>query len=188
MDLKKLQGPIEAQLALLGYELVLLETAREGRDEILRLYIDHADGATTERGITLDDCETATRGLLAWMDVTFPDLRESTAVEVSSPGLERPLATRAHFDRFQGRLCRLQTRTPVNGQKRFKGWIVATGEGSVILEEDGALKTVPLDALQKGRLAPFDEDRTPRPKHVQPRFLEPPQEAAGVETSAGAEE
>lgn len=188
MDLKKLQGPLEAQLARLGFELVLLESARDGRDEILRLYIDHLDAAISKRKVTLDDCVSASEGLLAWMDVEFGDLREKVGIEVSSPGMERPLTTRAHFQRFAGRLCRIQTKLPINGQKRFKGWIGEAGEDAVTIEEDGVLKEVPYEAFQKARLAPFDEEKTPKPKHVSPRFTETPTEDAGVETSAGAEE
>ena len=188
MDLKKLQPALEGQLALLGFELVLLETAREGGDDILRLYVDHLDSATSKRKVTLDDCVAVNEGLLAWMDVEFPDLRETTGIEVSSPGMERPLAKAAHFLRFQGRLCRLQTKLPVNGQKRFKGWIAGVEGEDVVLEEDGVLKRVPLDALQKGRLAPFDEEKTPKPKHVPAKLADQPDfEAAGVETSADEE-
>lgn len=196
MDLKKLQPSIERQLALLGYELVLLETAREGGDDILRLYVDHLDAATSHRRITLDDCVAVNEGLLAWMDVEFPDLRETTGIEVSSPGIERPLAKAEHFLRFQGCLCRIQTRTPVNGQKRFKGWIVAVEGPEVVIEEDGALKRVPLEELQKAKLAPFDEEKTPKPKRIQARLTShlngnPEFEDhydAGVETSAGEEQ
>lgn len=187
MDLKKAQPPIERQLALLGYELVHLELAREGRDEVLRLYIDHLDAATTGRKVTLDDCTTAHEGLLLWLDVEFPDLRESLGIEVSSPGMERPLVKADHFRRFAGRLCRLQTLQPVNGQKRFKGWIGPVTDTTLTLEEDGVLKEVPLAALQKARLAPFDEDKTPKPKHLQGRYTEAP-DAGGVETSATEEE
>ncbi|MBK8791053.1 MAG: ribosome maturation factor RimP [Holophagaceae bacterium] len=146
MDLKKVQPPLERQLALLGYELVHLETVREGKDELLRLYIDHLDAETSHRKVTLDDCTTAHEGLLLWMDVEFPDLREKLGVEVSSPGMERPLMKADHFRRFAGRLCRVQTAAPINGQKRFN-----------------VLKTVPIEAIQKARLAPFDEDKTPGP-------------------------
>lgn len=166
MDLKKLQVPLERQLALLGYELLCLEMAREGRDEILRLYIDHLDAETTNRKVTLDDCTSAHEGLLAWMDVEFPDLREHVGIEVSSPGMERPLVKADHFRRFAGRLCRLQTALPVNGQKRFKGWIGPVTPTALTLEEDGVLKEVPLEALQKARLAPFDENGAPPPKHL----------------------
>lgn len=160
MDLNKLQAPIERQLALLGFELVCLESVREGRDTILRLYLDHLD----HRPVTLDDCSEATQGLVSWMDVEFPNLREEIALEVSSPGIERPLTKPEHYRRFQGRLCRLQTRTPVERQKRFKGWIHECTEEAVTLEEDGGLKTVPLELIQKSRLAPFDEDGTPKPR------------------------
>ena len=187
MDLKKVQPPLERQLALLGFELVHLETAREGKDELLRLYIDHLDAETSQRQITLDDCTTAHEGLLLWLDVEFPDLREKLGVEVSSPGLERPLIKGDHFRRFAGRLCRIQTAAPINGQKRFKGWIGPVAEGGVTLEEDGVLKAVPLEAIQKARLAPFDEEKTPRPKHLTARFTPVP-EIEGVETSAFEEE
>ena len=187
MDLKKLQPALEGQLALLGYELVLLESVREGRDDILRLYVDHLDSATSHRKVTLDDCVAVNEGLLAWMDVEFPDLRETTGVEVSSPGMERPLVKAEHFTRFQGRLCRIQTKLPVNGQKRFKGWIAGVEGAEVVIEEDGALKRVPLDALQKARLAPFDEDKTPKPKHVEAKLGSNPEFDARVETSAGEE-
>lgn len=192
MDLKTVQPPLERQLALLGFELVYLETAREGRDEVLRLYIDHLGAETSGRRITLDDCTAAHEGLLLWMDVEFPDLREKLGVEVSSPGLERPLAKAEHFRRFAGHLCRVQTAAPVNGQKRFKGWIGPVADGSLTLEEDGVLKAIPLEGIQKARLAPFDEEKTPRPKHLVAKFTEAPDLGAdiadGVETSAAEDE
>jgi ribosome maturation factor RimP len=187
LDLKKLQPPLEHQLALLGYELVHLEAVREGKDEILRLYLDHLDAETSHRKVTLDDCTTAHEGLLPWLDVAFPDLREHLGIEVSSPGMERPLTKPDHFRRFAGRLCRLQTGVPVNGQKRFKGWVGPVEDQELILEEDGVLKRVPFAAIQKARLAPFDESKTPRPKHLTARLTPAPQ-ADGVETSAAEDQ
>jgi ribosome maturation factor RimP len=183
MDLQKLKAPLDRQLALLGFELVCLESAKEGRDSILRLYIDHLDrGPDGDRPITLDDCVAANDGLVAWLDVEFPDLRNDLNLEISSPGLDRPLVKPEHFQRFAGRLCRVQTGAPVNGQKRFKGWIGTCTEAAVTLEEDGALKTIPLEAIHKARLAPFDEEKTPPA-----RLLPVHPDAAGVETSAGKE-
>jgi len=98
-----------------------------------------------------------------------------------------PCGKAALFARFPGRLCRVQTAAPIHGQKRFKGWIGPVADGSVTLEEDGVLKAVPIEAIQKARLAPFDEDKTPRPKHLVGRFTELP-DADGVETSAAEEE
>lgn len=201
MDLQKLQAPIEKQLELLGFELVYLESVKEGRDSILRLYVDHLHGAaskgkgtpSTKRTVTLDDCVTANDGLVAWLDVTFPDLRETMNLEVSSPGMERPLTKTAHYHRFAGRLCRIQTKQPLNGQKRFKGWIGEATNESVTIEEDGVLKTIPFEIIQKSRLAPFDEAKTPQPKHVVALRSDIPDvhdvnEEADAETSASIED
>jgi len=190
LDLQKLHAPIEKQLELLGFELVYLESAKEGRDSILRLYIDHLHGATSKRKVTLDDCVTANDGLVAWLDVTFPDLRETMNLEISSPGMERPLSKTAHYHRFAGRLCRIQTKLPLNGQKRFKGWIGEATSESVTIEEDGVLKTIPFEIIQKSRLAPFDEAKTPQPKHVVGLRSDIPDvhDEAGVETNAANED
>lgn len=188
MDLQKLKAPVDRQLALLGFELVCLESAKEGRDSILRLYIDHLDrGPGGDRPITLDDCVAANDGLVAWLDVEFPSLREELSLEVSSPGLERPLTKAAHYQRFLGSLCRIQTAAPLNGQKRFKGWIGTSTEEAVTLEEDGLLKTIPLEAIQKARLAPFDEAKTPPPRLVAKKAAPDQPDPADVEKSAGKE-
>ena len=100
MDLQKLHAPIERQLELLGFELVHLESVKEGRDSILRLYVDHLHGAASKgkgpaaarRAVTLDDCVAVNDGLVAWLDVEFPDLRETMNLEISSPGMERTSA------------------------------------------------------------------------------------------------
>ncbi len=181
MDLQKVHAPLERQLGLLGYELVALESVKEGRDSILRLYIDHLDA---QRPVTLDDCVAANDGLVTWMDVEFPSLREEVGLEISSPGVERPLTKPEHYRRFAGRLCRVQTAQPLNGQKRFKGWIGDVGAESVTLEEDGVLKAIPFEAIQKARLAPFDEAKTPKPRIV---ALAAPDASAGVEKSLGEE-
>jgi ribosome maturation factor RimP len=191
MDPKKLQAPLEKQLALLGFELVVLESAKEGRDSVLRLFIDHLDqdptgGPTGARPVTLDDCVAANDGLVAWLDVEFPSLREDLSLEISSPGIERPLVKPDHFRRFLGRLCRIQTRMPLAGQKRFKGWILDVDDTAVTLEEDGVEKKVPFEEMQKARLSPFEEDKAP-PSRLRPENKQPQSPVAGVETSAGKE-
>ena len=178
-DLQKLKRVLAAVVETMGYELVGVEFHTRSVNPLLRVYID------SESGITLDDCVAANDGLVAWLDVAFPSLREEVGLEISSPGLERPLVKPAHFRRFAGRLCRIQALAPQNGQRRFKGWIVEGREEAVVLEEDGVLKTVPYDNIQKARLAPFEESKAPKPKHAIP-----PADAAqtaGVETSAGEE-
>jgi len=154
MDLDKLKAPVDRQLALLGYELVCLEEGRDGRDLVLRLYIDHLDrGPDGNRPITLDDCVAVNDGLVAWLDVEFPSLREQVNLEVSSPGLDRPLVKPEHFQRFQGRLCRLQTAVPLNGQKRFKGWIGTCTPETVTLEEKRMARSRAFPSRPSGRRA-----------------------------------
>jgi ribosome maturation factor RimP len=188
MDLDKLKAPVDRQLALLGYELVCLEEARDGRDPVLRVYIDHLDrGPGGDRPITLDDCVAVNDGLVAWLDVEFPSLREQVNLEVSSPGLDRPLAKPEHFQRYRGRLCRLQTAAPLNGQKRFKGWIGTCTPETVILEEDGTLKSIPFEAIRQARLAPFDEQKAPPPRYAAEPAAPHQPDSAGVEKSAGKE-
>ena len=181
MDLQKAQAQIEHQLGLLGFELVSMESAKDGRDSILRLYIDHL-GAP--RPVTLDDCVAANDGLVTWMDVEFPSLREDVSLEISSPGMERPLTKPDHYRRFAGRLCRIQTAQPLNGQKRFKGWIGEVGVDTISVEEDGVLKAIPFEAIQKARLAPFDEAKAPKPRIV---VMATTAASADVEKSTGEE-
>ena len=181
--MSKLQPAIETQLKGLGFELVMLEHGREGRDEVLRVFVEHAEH---EKPVTLDDCVSVNDGIGPWLDVEFPSLRERVGLEISSPGIERPLVRPGHFGRFLGRLCKLQARAPVDGQKRFKGWIAAVSEACVTLEEDGHLKQIPFDNIQKARLAPFDEDKTPKPKTAAPA-AEPKLAAPAADEMEGAE-
>jgi ribosome maturation factor RimP len=159
MDLQKLNALITQQVTALGFELVYMETAQDGCDPVIRLYVDCLDDDLAGgRLLTMKDCITINDTLVAWMDVAFPSLREDFVVEVSSPGLERPLVKFEHFRRFCGHMCRVQTKIPINGQKRFKGRIKKVTEESVILEEDGKIKIVYFEMIQKARLAPFDEE------------------------------
>jgi ribosome maturation factor RimP len=160
MDLATLQSRMEPQLSLLGFDLVLLE--RDGAD-VLRVFVEHKDHTAP---VSLDDCVAVNDGLAPWLDVEFPDLRYQMGLEVSSPGLERPLMKPGHFGRFEGRLCRVQLKLPLGGQRRFKGWIGPVTDSGVTIEEDGRLVQIPMDLIQRARLAPFDEDTTPRPRIV----------------------
>ena len=117
------------------------------------------------------------------MDVEFPSLREEIGLEISSPGLERPLTKPAHYRRFAGRLCRIQTAQPLNGQKRFKGWDWRShGRAGDRGRRMVVLKTIPFEAIQKARLAPFDENSAPPPKQV--RRAEAEQE--GLDSQRGS--
>lgn len=111
----------------MGYEIVLVEIKGGGRRSIVRVYIDQPGG------VTLDDCERFSRRFSVLLDVE-DCMPFSYVLEVSSPGLDRPLTKEADFQRFCGKNAKLRTRFPVEGQRNFKGKIVSVNEGRVTLE------------------------------------------------------
>lgn len=131
----------------LGYELWELEYAGRG---VLRLYIDTRDSATQ---ITLEDCERVSRQVSQVLDEADPITGEYT-LEVSSPGLDRVLRTRAHFARFAGEQVRIEMQVAVNGRKRFSGRLQQVGKEDLTLEMEGGTVNLPIDGIHKARLAP----------------------------------
>ena len=129
-----------------GYELWDLEYA-PGRHGFLRLYID-APG-----GITLDDCERASRAVSAMLDEADPVPGHYT-LEVSSPGLERTLRTADQFARFVGETVYVELVEPLEGRRRYTGPLLAAGEETVEVEVDGRRCVLPIAAIRKAHVAP----------------------------------
>jgi len=129
-----------------GLELVGVEFQRERRGWVLRLYIDK------EGGVTLADCEGVSHQLGDLLDVQ--DLiGHPYTLEVSSPGLDRPLTKEEDFIRFAGRLARVTTVQPLEGRRRFLGRLRGVREGQVLLEKgDGSVVAIPWGAIAKARL------------------------------------
>ena len=131
----------------LGYELLGVEYLAQGRHSVLRIYIDSPDG------INLDDCERASRQVSAVLDVDDP-LKGQYTLEMSSPGLDRPLFTAEHFTQFIGHEVKLRLHSPLEGQRRFKALIKGV-EGDVIhltsseTDEDWQIS---LDNIEKANL------------------------------------
>ena len=114
---------IETTVRGLGYDLVEVERAPGG---LLRVTIDHPPTGGTERFIQVDDCEKVTRQLQHVLEV---DGVAYERLEVSSPGLDRPLRTAADFARFAGHEVEIGLKLPFKGRKRFRGELLAHGEG-----------------------------------------------------------
>ncbi len=132
----------------MGYELVGVERLPQPRrGMLLRLYIDHEDG------ITLADCERVSHQVSGILDVEDP-IPGEYLLEVSSPGLDRPLVKREHFERFIGSVVRLQLHRPLNGRRRFKGKLLAVTEEDITVEDSGEHYTLPLGAIERARLVP----------------------------------
>lgn len=143
----KLFGLLEPVVAALGYELLEVEWSSAGRNSLVRVYIDRADGA----GIGLDDCERASRSIGAVLDAEDP-IGSEYRLEVSSPGFDRPLRTAEHFARFAGSEARIETTAPIDGRRRFRGRLGPVEGGEVTIEVDRKVWKLPLAGISKARL------------------------------------
>jgi ribosome maturation factor RimP len=132
-----IQTEIEARLAEAepAVEVLLAEVVG---DSLVRLYIDHPDG------VTLDLCERVTGHL--------GSVRERYALEVSSPGAERPLTKPDHFRRFVGRQARVRTRDPHEGRRSFTGELVGASDDELTLAADDGVVTIPYAEIQRSNL------------------------------------
>ncbi len=131
----------------MGYELLGIEYVGSRKHSILRLYID------CEEGIGVDDCETVSRQVSAIMDVEDP-ISGQYNLEVSSPGIERPLFFIEHYRRFLGYDICLRTYRPIDGRRNFTGCIGSVGEATNTIElvtELGPV-TLDIDLIEKANL------------------------------------
>ena len=139
---------LEPAIENMGYELVHLEIAGRGSSAVLRIYID-APG-----GIQLDDCESVSRHVSALLDVEDP-LAGSYVLEVSSPGLDRPLVKPVHFQQFLGDRARIIMATHILGRRRFTGQMVHADDETVVVEVDGESYELPYKDIESARLEPL---------------------------------
>ncbi|MBA2660617.1 MAG: ribosome maturation factor RimP [Nitrosospira sp.] len=139
----ELQGLLESTLAGLGYELVELE--RSARGKLLRVFIDKPDG------IGVKDCVAVSGHLSRLLAVEGIDYDR---LEISSPGLDRPLRKAADFVRFAGETAKLKLRVALQGQRNFVGILREVNDGILKLEVDGKMLDLELNNLEKARLVP----------------------------------
>lgn len=141
----KLQAIIEPAVVALGYELLGLEYLRYGHSGLLRLYID------SPTGIGINDCEQVSRQVSAVMDVEDP-IDIEYRLEVSSPGLDRPLFKPAHYQAQLGKTLKLKLHLPLNGRRNFKGTLLAVNPQGLELESDGAQFRIAFSSIDKANL------------------------------------
>lgn len=142
--LVELLGPV---IASMGYELLGIESTSDGRGTLLRFYID------SDAGITLDDCGRVSEQVSGVLDVNDP-VQGTYRLEISSPGLARPLFTLEQFKRFTGQQVRVKLYAKLEGRKNFIGKVKAVNQQSIVVEADGNEYAIPADMIEKAQLLP----------------------------------
>jgi ribosome maturation factor RimP len=141
----QIQQLIQPVIEAMGYELFGIEYAAHGVNGLLRIYIERPDG------ITLDDCAKVSEQISAILDVEEPIAGKYT-LEVSSPGIERPLFTLAHFQRYVGHHVHIRTFAPIDNQRNFSGVIESVNENNIVLTVEGKVLSLPFESITKANL------------------------------------
>lgn len=146
----RLWSLIEPAVEGLGYELAGIEYLAQGRNSVLRVYIDHEDG------ILVEDCANVSHQVSGLLDVEDP-IKGNYSLEVSSPGVDRPIFTLEQFIRFTGAEVQIRLNTPVNERRKLTGLIKQVDGDTVIIEMDDQEYRLSLDDIDTARLVPaFD--------------------------------
>lgn len=140
-----IRATVEPVVTGLGYDLVGVEYGGGRGNGRLRVYIDTADG------VTLDDCAAVSEQLSLALDVDDP-IPDAYVLEVSSPGLNRPLFARADFERFCGERVFVRLEQPLEGRRKFRGLLVRVDGEDALVEVDGATWRLPLAAVEQAHL------------------------------------
>lgn len=154
--------PLREIVEGLGYECAGIAFTVEEKKQFLRVYIDSIGG------ILVKDCETVSKRISRYLDEHEDLIPGNFYLEVSSPGLERPLFTLDDYIRFTGKKARLKTKSALKGQKRFTGVIEGVRDGKILfvpeeenpLHDDEVLE-IPFDAVSRGNLV-FEDEKTKR--------------------------
>ena len=141
-----LQEIIGPAVSLLGFEFVGCEVI-QGKGRLLRVYIDGPNG------VSITDCANASRQISAVLDVEDP-FQGQYELEVSSPGLDRPLYTLEHYQRFIGQQLRIRVHTAQNGRRNFQGILEAVNADVVTVKGEGEIWQLPLNDIEKANLIP----------------------------------
>ncbi len=153
-ELTQLLIPVVADM---GLECLGVEYSPSQGNGLVRVYVDAAD-----RAVTVDDCEAVSRQVSATLDVNDPVDGHYT-LEVSSPGLDRPLYTPEQFARFIGDAAKLEVNLAIDGRRRFQGPIVAVNGNDIVIEQDGHAVTIAGGNIHKARLIPDFGDQAEAP-------------------------
>ncbi|EKJ6824666.1 ribosome maturation factor RimP [Pseudomonas aeruginosa] len=148
--LEQLQALLAPVVEALGYECWGVEFISQGRHSVLRVYIDRPEG------ILIDDCEAVSRQVSGILDVEDPISGEYT-LEVSSPGMDRPLFTLEQFAKHAGEQVKIRLRSPYEGRRNYQGILRGVEEQDVVVLVDDHEYLLPIDSIDKANIIPrFD--------------------------------
>jgi ribosome maturation factor RimP len=148
--LEQLQALLAPVVEALGYQCWGIEFLSQGRHSLLRIYIDH------ENGILVEDCEKVSRQISGVLDVEDPISNEYT-LEVSSPGMDRPLFTLEQFAAHAGELVKIKLRSPFEGRRNFQGLLRGVEEQDVVVLIEDREFLLPIELIDKANIIPrFD--------------------------------
>jgi ribosome maturation factor RimP len=154
---------ITPTIEAMGFELVRVQISGNQR-RTLQIMAEPKDG----RHMSVDDCADLSRAISAVLDVEDP-IAEAYSLEVSSPGIDRPLTQPKHFERFAGHEAKIETTEPVDGRKRFRGTLIGLEGGKLRLQAEEGEVVLPLDVIHKAKLVLTDALIA---LHQQPHTLE----------------
>jgi len=142
---QKLTDMLRPAVEETGKELLGVEYISAGNNSVLRLFIDH------ENGINVDDCAEVSRQVGAILDVEDP-ISSEYSLEVSSPGVDKPLFEMSHFQSVIGETVNIKSSMPLNGRRKFKGTLVAIENETLIVEVDGTDYEIAINNVDKANL------------------------------------
>jgi ribosome maturation factor RimP len=151
VDTNEIAQMIEPPLAAMGYRLVRV-VVTSGRRATLQVMAERIDDAP----MTVDDCALISRSVSALLDVADP-IADAYLLEISSPGIDRPLVRPEDYDRFSGFEARIELTEPFAGRKRFRGRLLGTADGEVRLATEAGEARLPLASVARARLVLTDD-------------------------------
>ena len=151
--IEQVRAIAERVAASRGLEIWDIQSRREAAGHVVRVFIDRpGPAATPEESVSIEDCEQVNREISTILDVEDP-LPFAYTLEVSSPGLDRPLRDASDYGRFAGRLAKVVVAEPVDNQKAFEGHLRGVEDGDVLLEAaNGRVHRLPYRLITRGRL------------------------------------
>jgi ribosome maturation factor RimP len=148
-----IEKAIEPTVAAMGYVLVRVMISGGNNNPLLQIMIERTD----DKSMTVENCADVSRAVSAVLDVEDP-IASAYRLEVSSPGIDRPLVKARDFERFAGEVAKVETGAPIDGRKRFQGRLLGMAGDAVRMKlDEGSEVAVPLQAVKRAKLVLTDE-------------------------------